>query len=78
MDLSQQHRLPDATDLRQMCIITKSDLNRIQENLNRRQRDKDAIQQEINRKKELAARSAQITKHWPNTIVVRKTTRTHS
>jgi hypothetical protein len=53
-----------------MCIITKSDLNRIQENLNRRQRDKDAIQQEITRKKELAARSAQITKHWPNTIAV--------
>lgn len=53
-----------------MCIITKSDLNRIQENLNRRQRDKDAIQQEIARKKELAERSAQITKHWPNTIAV--------
>jgi hypothetical protein len=53
-----------------MCIITKSDLNRIHENLNRRQRDKDAIQQEITRKNELAARSAQITKHWTNTISV--------
>lgn len=67
---SEQHRLPDAADLRQMCIITKSDLNRIHENLNRRQRDKDAIQQEITRKKELAERSAQITKNWPNTIAV--------
>ena len=55
-----------------MCIITKSDLNRIQENLNRRQREKDAIQQEITRKKELAERSAQITKHWPNTIAVKR------
>jgi hypothetical protein len=53
-----------------MCIITKSDLNRIHDNLNRRQREKDAIQQEINRKKELAERSAEITKHWPNTIAV--------
>ena len=69
---SQLHRLPDAADLRQMCIITKSDLNRIHENLNRRQRDKDAIEQELARKKELAERSAQATKNWPNTIVVRR------
>ena len=55
-----------------MCIMTKSDLNRIQDNLNRRQRDKDAIQNELARKQELAARSVQITKHWPNTIAVRK------
>jgi hypothetical protein len=55
-----------------MCIITKSDLNRIHENLNRRQREKDAIQQEITRKKELAERSAGITKHWTNTIAVNK------
>jgi hypothetical protein len=55
-----------------MCIITKSDLNRIHENLNRRQRDKDAIQQELARKKELVERSAQITKHWSNTIAVKK------
>lgn len=61
-------RLPDAADLRKMCIITKTDLNRIHENLNRRQREKDAIQNEIQRKQELAARSAQITKNWPNTI----------
>ena len=67
-----QHRLPDASDLRQMCIITKSDLSRIHDNLNRRQRDKDAIQQELARKRELAARSAEITKHWPNTIAVKK------
>jgi hypothetical protein len=55
-----------------MCIITKSDLNRIHDNLNRRQRDKDAIQQELARKKELADRSAQLTKQWPNTIAVMK------
>ncbi|CAF0867927.1 unnamed protein product [Rotaria sordida] len=67
-EISQQRRLPDAADLRRMCIITKSDLNRIYENLDYRQRNKDAIQQEIARKKELAERSAQITKHWPNTI----------
>jgi hypothetical protein len=53
-----------------MCIITKSDLNRIYDNMDRRQRDKDAIQQEITHKKEMAERSAQITKHWPNTIAV--------
>ncbi len=72
LELPPQHRLPDAADLRQMCIMTKSDLNRIQENLNRRQRDKDALQQEITRKKELAERSAQVTKNWTNTIAVNK------
>jgi hypothetical protein len=72
LELPLQHRLPDAADLRQMCIMTKSDLNRIQENLNRRQRDKDALQQEITRKKELAERSAQVTKNWTNTIAVNK------
>ncbi|CAF0796131.1 unnamed protein product [Rotaria sp. Silwood1] len=68
-DRSEQHRLPDAADLRRMCIITKSDLNRIYDNLDRRQRDKDAVRQELERKKEMAERSAQITKQWPNTII---------
>ncbi|CAF3177590.1 unnamed protein product [Rotaria socialis] len=67
-EIPQQHRLPDAADLRRMCIITKTDLNRIYENLDHRQRSKDAIQQEIARKKEIAERSAQVTKHWTNTI----------
>ncbi|CAF5219610.1 unnamed protein product, partial [Rotaria magnacalcarata] len=67
-EIPQQHRLPDAADLRRMCIITKNDLNRIYENLDHRQRSKDAIQQEIARKKEIAERSAQVTKHWTNTI----------
>ena len=53
-----------------MCIITKSDLNRIYDNLDRRQRDKDAVRQEIEHKKEMAQRSAEITKQWPNTILV--------
>ena len=66
----EQRHLPDAADLRRMCIITKTDLNRIYENLDRRQRDKDAIRQELERKKEMAERSAQVTKHWPNTIIV--------
>jgi hypothetical protein len=66
----QQRHLPDAADLRQMCIITKSDLNRIYDNLDRRQRDKDAVRQEIERKKEMTERSLQITKQWPNTIIV--------
>jgi len=69
---TEQRRLPDATDLRQMCIITKSDLNRIYDNLDRRQRDKDAVRQELQRKQELAERSAQVTKHWQNTIIVNK------
>jgi hypothetical protein len=55
-----------------MCIITKSDLNRIYENLDRRQRDKDAVRQELQRKKELSERSAEVTKSWPNTIIVNK------
>lgn len=55
-----------------MCIITKSDLNRIYDNLDRRQRDKDAVRQEIQRKQEMIERSAEITKHWPNTIIVNK------
>ncbi|CAF3190640.1 unnamed protein product [Rotaria sp. Silwood2] len=67
-EIPQQRRLPDAADLRRMCIITKNDLNRIYENIDYRQRNRDAIQQEIARKKELAERSAQITKQWPNTI----------
>jgi hypothetical protein len=70
LDQSEQRRLPDAVDLRQMCIITKTDLSRIYDNLDRRQRDKDVVRQEIERKKEMADRSAQVTKHWPNTIIV--------
>ncbi len=69
---SDQRRLPDANDLRQMCIITKSDLNRIYDNLDRRQRDKDAVRQELQRKKELSERSAEVIKSWPNTIIVNK------
>ncbi|UJR26116.1 hypothetical protein I4U23_007462 [Adineta vaga] len=61
-------RLPDATNLRDTCIITKNDLNRIYENLNRRQRDKDAVRQEMEEKKQMLERSAQITKDWPNTF----------
>lgn len=64
------HRLPDAKALRDMCIITKGDLDRIYENLNQRQRDKDAIRQEMEQKKEMLERSAQITKDWPNTFAV--------
>lgn len=60
-----------------MCIITKSDLNRIYDNLDRRQREKEAIQQEIQRKKELSERSAEVTKLWPNTILVRKSLQEH-
>jgi hypothetical protein len=53
-----------------MCIITKNDLNRIYDNLDRRQRDKDAVRQEIERKKELADRSAEVTRSWSNTLLV--------
>lgn len=60
-----------------MCIITKSDLNRLYENIDYRQRSKDAIQQELARKKELAERSAQITKTWTNTIAVNKSIKEH-
>jgi predicted ATPase len=56
-----------------MCIITKSDLNRLYDNLDRRQRDKDAVRQEIQRKKEMSERSAELTKSWSNTIIVNKT-----
>ena len=70
-ELSQIHRLPDAADLRRMCIITKSDLNRIHDNIDRRQRDREVVEQELERKRALAARSAEVTKHWPNTILVR-------
>ena len=67
---TEQSRLPNSARLTDMCIITKSDLNRIYDNLDRRQREKDAVRQEIERKKELLERSAQITKDWPNTIAV--------
>ncbi|UJR22836.1 hypothetical protein I4U23_025866 [Adineta vaga] len=68
LGVTQQRRVPDHADFNRMCIITSSDLNRIYDNLERRQRDKDAIEQEIARKNEMAERSAQMTKHWPNTI----------
>ncbi|CAF4300468.1 unnamed protein product [Adineta steineri] len=51
-----------------MCILTKGDLTRIYDNLERRQRDKDSIKQEMERKNELLQRSMQLTKNWPNTI----------
>ncbi|CAF0865431.1 unnamed protein product [Adineta steineri] len=68
LDVTPQRQLPNAANFNSMCIITKNDLNRIYDNLDRRQRDKDAIQQEIARKNDMAERSAQLTRHWPNTI----------
>jgi hypothetical protein len=55
-----------------MCILTKSDLDRIYGNLDRRQRDKEAVRQELELKKEKSERAAQIAKAWPNTIAVIK------
>ena len=66
----EQRPVLDAAQLREICIMTKGDLDRIYDNLGRRQRDKDAVRQELERKKELAERSAQITKDWPNTFAV--------
>jgi len=65
-------RLHEGPNLREMCILTKSDLDRIYGNLERRQRDKDAVRQEIELKKERSERAAQIAKEWPNTIAVTK------
>ncbi|CAF1212960.1 unnamed protein product [Adineta steineri] len=65
---SEQHQLANSANLNQMCILTKGDLSRIYDNLERRQRDKDSIKQEMERKNELLQRSMQLTKNWPNTI----------
>jgi hypothetical protein len=67
----EQSRLSNPVDLRSMCILSKTDLNRIYNNLDRCQRDRDDVRQEVERKRDLAARSAELTKHWPNTILVR-------
>ncbi|CAF1577569.1 unnamed protein product, partial [Didymodactylos carnosus] len=64
-----ERKLPDAADLRRMCIITKTDLDRIYDNLTRRQREKESVMTDYLRKKELSEKSALVTKNWPNSII---------
>ena len=58
-------------DLNKVVVITKNDLERITGHLNRRQKEKDVVMDELNRKKELHEKSLALTKSWNNTIEVR-------
>ncbi len=56
--------------MNKVVVITKNDLDRITGHLNRRQKEKEVVIDELNRKKELHEKSLALTKSWNNTIEV--------
>ena len=57
-------------NLNKVVVITKNDLDRITGHLERRQREKEAVMEDLTRKKELHQKSLALTKNWNNTIEV--------
>lgn len=56
--------------LDKVLILTKNDLDRLNNHLNRQEREQEAIQEELQRKKELHEKSLALTRNWNNTIEV--------
>lgn len=59
------------TNLDNVLVITKNDLDRITNHLNQRQVEEDERVDEITRKRELRDKSQALTRNWDNTIEVR-------
>nr|XP_019945607.1 PREDICTED: coiled-coil domain-containing protein 173-like [Paralichthys olivaceus] len=57
-----------APDLRKVTVLTKADLQRIQNEVHQIDRDKDSMKEAENQRKALHLRSKQMVKEWPNTI----------
>jgi hypothetical protein len=56
--------------LDKVLILTKNDLDRLNNHLNKQEREQEAIQEELQRKKELHEKSLALTRNWNNTIEV--------
>ncbi|XP_071491246.1 cilia- and flagella- associated protein 210-like [Diadema antillarum] len=60
--------LPDGTDLRQVTVLSKSDWSRIAAQLERKQREEEAIRKRREAKEALHKETKEIVKNWSNTI----------
>lgn len=58
----------DNVNLNKVVVINKNDLERITGHLNRRQKEKEAVLEDLNRRKELHEKSLALTRSWNNTI----------
>ncbi|BFY98023.1 hypothetical protein BsWGS_01063 [Bradybaena similaris] len=61
-------KLPDGTDLRQVTVLSKQDLDRIERELNRKQLENELARRIQEEREEQKRRSKEIIKNWPNTI----------
>ncbi len=57
-------------DLRQVTVLTKADWLRIQDELNRVNRDKESMRAAANQREALHLQSTEVVKLWSNTIAV--------
>ncbi len=57
-------------NLDKVLVLTKNDLERITNHINRRQIEEDSAQDEQRRKRELYEKSQALTRNWNNTIEV--------
>ena len=62
--------LPDGTDLRQVTVLSKTDWERIQQQLYRKQIEEERLQTMIREREERKAKSKEVVQHWGNTIAV--------
>ena len=56
--------------LDKVLILTKNDFDRLNHHLNRQEREQEAVEEELQRKKELHEKSLALTRNWNNTIEV--------
>ncbi|XP_046568387.1 coiled-coil domain-containing protein 173-like [Haliotis rubra] len=61
-------QLPSGNDLRQVTVLSKTDWERIQRELNRRQIEEDRIRRITEEREEQRNRSKEMVKNWGNTI----------
>lgn len=57
-------------NLNKMLVLTKTDIDRLTNHLNRKQREDEERSSEMARKRELYERSKALTSNWNNTIEV--------
>lgn len=60
--------LPDGSDLRQVTVLSKADWSRIRAQLERKQREEEAIRAKREAKEALHQQSKDMVKNWSNTI----------
>ena len=62
--------LPDGTDLRQVTVLSKTDWERIEQELNRKQIQDEMVRKIREEREEQKRKSKEIVKNWGNTIAV--------